>query len=91
MRINALDGLTALGVPGDVPHPARHGCAAPPRAAGPTIGRTDPCARIQRTVVPRPEDWRPGLENAGYWCPHDTRALPGGLQEFREALDRLTS
>ncbi|MFJ7181754.1 hypothetical protein ACIQXA_36590 [Streptomyces massasporeus] len=42
-------------------------------------------------VVPRPEDWHPGLEIAGYWCPHDPRALPGGLQEFREALDRLTS
>lgn len=30
-------------------------------------------------------DWRPGLEIAGYWWPHDTRALPGELEEFLAA------
>ncbi|GAA2294073.1 hypothetical protein GCM10010234_39510 [Streptomyces hawaiiensis] len=36
-------------------------------------------------VVPRPKDWRPGLEVAGYWWPHDTRALPGAVEEFLAA------
>lgn len=36
-------------------------------------------------VVSRPKDWRPGLEIAGYWWPHDTRALPGELEEFLAA------
>ncbi|MEU2914593.1 hypothetical protein ACFYM3_32180 [Streptomyces massasporeus] len=58
---------------------------------GPRSGELTRVHGFSGQVVPRPEDWRPGLENAGYWCPHDTRALPGGLQEFREALDRLTS
>ncbi|EFL29667.1 UDP-glucose:sterol glucosyltransferase [Streptomyces viridochromogenes DSM 40736] len=36
-------------------------------------------------VVPRPGDWRPGLEIAGYWWPYDTRALPGELEDFLAA------
>ncbi|MEU7722975.1 glycosyltransferase [Streptomyces tibetensis] len=36
-------------------------------------------------VVPRPKDWRPGLEVAGYWWPHDTRALPGDVEDFLAA------
>ncbi|MFD7245820.1 glycosyltransferase [Streptomyces massasporeus] len=36
-------------------------------------------------VVSRPKDWRPGLEIAGYWWPHDTRALSGELEEFLAA------
>jgi UDP:flavonoid glycosyltransferase YjiC (YdhE family) len=36
-------------------------------------------------VVPRPKDWRPGLEIAGYWWPHDTRTLPGELEDFLAA------
>ncbi|MEH0416530.1 glycosyltransferase [Streptomyces sp. B21-083] len=34
-------------------------------------------------VVPRPRDWRPGLDVAGYWWPYDTRPdLPRELEEF---------
>ncbi|WP_406065419.1 glycosyltransferase [Streptomyces sp. NBC_01077] len=38
-------------------------------------------------VVPRPHDWRPGLEIAGYWWPHDPpRAeLPTRLRDFLDA------
>ncbi|GAA2516984.1 glycosyltransferase [Streptomyces levis] len=36
-------------------------------------------------VVPRPRDWRPGLDVAGYWWPHDTRRLPAELEEFLAA------
>ncbi|MEU0194629.1 glycosyltransferase [Streptomyces afghaniensis] len=36
-------------------------------------------------VVPRPRDWRPGLEIAGYWWPYDPRALPRELEEFLAA------
>ncbi|MEU0729099.1 glycosyltransferase [Streptomyces sp. NPDC006140] len=36
-------------------------------------------------VVPRPRDWRPGLEIAGYWWPHDTRELPRDVEEFLAA------
>ncbi len=36
-------------------------------------------------VVPRPGDWRPGLDIAGYWWPHDTRTLPGEVEEFLAA------
>ncbi|MEU1011646.1 glycosyltransferase [Streptomyces sp. NPDC005890] len=34
-------------------------------------------------VVPRPGDWRPGLEVDGYWWPYDTETqLPRQLEEF---------
>lgn len=34
-------------------------------------------------VVPRPGDWRPGLDLAGYWWPYDgDRRLPPELEEF---------
>ncbi|MGC5039818.1 glycosyltransferase [Streptomyces sp. DT190] len=33
-------------------------------------------------VVPRPRDWRPGLDVAGYWWPYDTRRLPAEVEEF---------
>ncbi|WP_371749211.1 glycosyltransferase [Streptomyces sp. NBC_00280] len=34
-------------------------------------------------VVPRPRDWRPGLDVSGYWWPYDTRPqLPSQLEEF---------
>ncbi|MFE6196208.1 glycosyltransferase [Streptomyces sp. NPDC057838] len=36
-------------------------------------------------VVPRPRDWRPGLDLAGYWWPYDTRRLPAELEEFLAA------
>ncbi|MGW1952664.1 glycosyltransferase [Streptomyces sp. NPDC001920] len=37
-------------------------------------------------VVPRPRDWRPGLEVAGYWWPYDGDAqLPGELRDFLDA------
>ena len=38
-------------------------------------------------VVPRPGDWRPGLDVAGYWWPHDPPGgqLPSGLQDFLDA------
>lgn len=36
-------------------------------------------------VVPRPRDWRPGLEMAGYWWPYDTRELPADVEEFLAA------
>ncbi|MEU3830932.1 glycosyltransferase [Streptomyces sp. SID486] len=38
------------------------------------------------SVVPRPGDWRPGLEVSGYWWPYDTGApLPPRLAEFLDA------
>ncbi|WP_405982721.1 glycosyltransferase [Streptomyces sp. NBC_00158] len=37
-------------------------------------------------VVPRPRDWRPGLEVSGYWWPHDGAArLPRELEDFLAA------
>lgn len=61
-------------------------------AAGPTTARR---ARERRgwpvmygfspMVVPRPEDWRPGLDPVGYWWPHDPRELPPTVQEFLQA------
>lgn len=37
-------------------------------------------------VVPRPRDWRPGLDVSGYWWPYDTRPqLPPQLTEFLDA------
>jgi UDP:flavonoid glycosyltransferase YjiC (YdhE family) len=37
-------------------------------------------------VVARPRDWRPGLDVAGYWWPHDGGTpLPDDLREFIEA------
>ncbi|MFF2194651.1 glycosyltransferase [Streptomyces sp. NPDC058157] len=34
-------------------------------------------------VVPRPRDWRPGLEVSGYWWPHETTGeLPPDLVDF---------
>ncbi|MFE1440426.1 glycosyltransferase [Streptomyces sp. NPDC058739] len=37
-------------------------------------------------VVPRPRDWRPGLDMAGYWWPYDDRArLPDAVREFLAA------
>ncbi|MFD3514733.1 glycosyltransferase [Streptomyces sp. NPDC058657] len=34
-------------------------------------------------VVPRPRDWRPGLNVCGYWWTHDTtRQLPPELEDF---------
>ncbi|MGW2485947.1 glycosyltransferase [Streptomyces sp. NPDC001606] len=39
------------------------------------------------SVVPRPRDWRPGLEVSGYWWPYDTpdSRLPQQLEEFLDA------
>ncbi|MEG3630715.1 glycosyltransferase [Streptomyces poriticola] len=36
-------------------------------------------------VVPRPRDWRPGLDIAGYWWPHETGGLPQALEDFLTA------
>ncbi|MFH8796545.1 glycosyltransferase [Streptomyces sp. NPDC017941] len=36
-------------------------------------------------VVPRPHDWRPGLDVVGYWWPHDTGRLPADLEDFLAA------
>ncbi|MFF8942011.1 glycosyltransferase [Streptomyces sp. NPDC014864] len=37
-------------------------------------------------VVPRPRDWRPGLEVCGYWWPYDRDGrLPTALEEFLDA------
>jgi sterol 3beta-glucosyltransferase len=38
-------------------------------------------------VVPRPRDWRPGLDIAGYWWPYDALEpqLPGELRDFLDA------
>ncbi|WP_221350974.1 glycosyltransferase [Streptomyces beigongshangae] len=37
-------------------------------------------------VVPRPRDWRPGLDVAGYWWPYDRDPrLPDGLRDFLDA------
>lgn len=37
------------------------------------------------TVVPRPRDWRPGLDPVGYWWPHDPRRLPDAVEDFLAA------
>ncbi|MFJ8330337.1 glycosyltransferase [Streptomyces sp. NPDC094437] len=37
-------------------------------------------------VVPRPRDWRPGLDITGYWWPYDGAAqLPPALRDFLDA------
>ncbi|MET8978428.1 glycosyltransferase [Streptomyces sp. NPDC004539] len=37
-------------------------------------------------VVPRPTDWRPGLDVTGYWWPYDTATrLPPHVQDFLDA------
>lgn len=38
-------------------------------------------------VVPRPRDWRPGLDVSGYWWPYDGPGpqLPPALQDFLDA------
>ncbi|MFJ8079139.1 glycosyltransferase [Streptomyces sp. NPDC096205] len=37
-------------------------------------------------VVPRPRDWRPGLDIAGYWWPYDADAgLPAEVRAFLDA------
>ncbi|MVO85570.1 glycosyltransferase [Streptomyces sp. p1417] len=36
-------------------------------------------------IVPRPHDWRPGLDVVGYWWPHDTGRLPADLEDFLAA------
>ncbi|MFJ5775464.1 glycosyltransferase [Streptomyces sp. NPDC093094] len=37
-------------------------------------------------VVPRPHDWRPGLDISGYWWPYDTGArLPVAVRDFLAA------
>ncbi|MEU1511638.1 glycosyltransferase [Streptomyces sp. NPDC005811] len=37
-------------------------------------------------LVPRPHDWRPGLDITGYWWPYDReRHLPAALREFLDA------
>ncbi|MFE0451188.1 glycosyltransferase [Streptomyces sp. NPDC058914] len=37
-------------------------------------------------LVPRPRDWRPGLDITGYWWPYDREsALPSGVREFLDA------
>ncbi|MEU1182949.1 glycosyltransferase [Streptomyces sp. NPDC005820] len=37
-------------------------------------------------LVPRPRDWRPGLDITGYWWPYDSeRQLPSALREFLDA------
>ncbi|MDT0309551.1 glycosyltransferase [Streptomyces sp. DSM 44917] len=45
------------------------------------------CYGFSPTVVPRPADWRPGLEVVGYWWPRRPTGWepPPGLQEFLEA------
>ncbi|MFJ6125388.1 glycosyltransferase [Streptomyces griseoviridis] len=41
---------------------------------------------FSRLVVPRPRDWRPGLEVTGYWWPYDgERRLPAEVEEFLDA------
>ncbi|MFF5703838.1 glycosyltransferase [Streptomyces sp. NPDC012794] len=38
---------------------------------------------FSEVVVPRPRDWRPGLDVCGYWWPHDAdRRLPPELEDF---------
>ncbi|GCD95792.1 nucleotide disphospho-sugar-binding domain-containing protein [Embleya hyalina] len=61
-------------------------------AAGPTTARR---ARERRgwsvvygyspIVVPRPADWRPGLDPVGYWWPYDSRELPATVEDFLRA------
>lgn len=38
-------------------------------------------------VVPRPRDWRPGLDITGYWWPHDPQQaeLPARLRDFLDS------
>ncbi|UUA11125.1 MULTISPECIES: glycosyltransferase [Streptomyces] len=66
----------------------RHGMTLPGLTA---IRRAHERARwpvlhgFSEAVVPRPRDWRPGLEIAGYWWPYDTRTLPPEVEEFLAA------
>ncbi|WP_425528073.1 glycosyltransferase [Yinghuangia seranimata] len=34
------------------------------------------------TIVPRPRDWRPGLDPVGYWWTYDQRRLPDEVEDF---------
>ncbi|MER5299327.1 glycosyltransferase [Streptomyces lasiicapitis] len=36
-------------------------------------------------IVPRPADWRPGLDVVGYWWPYDMGQLPAELEDFLDA------
>ena len=64
---------------------ARARLGLPRRAApGPRRGRV--LHGFSPLVVPRPRDWRPDLEVAGYWWPYDGEAhLPSELRDFLDA------
>ncbi|MFI7407057.1 glycosyltransferase [Streptomyces sp. NPDC049627] len=54
------------------------------RARGTGAGRV--LHGFSSLVVPRPRDWRPHLEVAGYWWPYDGEApLPSELRDFLDA------
>lgn len=56
-------------------------------AKGPRSCRRGPVLHgFSPLMVPRPRDWRPGLDITGYWWPYDTdRQLPSVLREFLDA------
>ncbi|MFD9593689.1 glycosyltransferase [Kitasatospora sp. NPDC059973] len=61
----AADRLFAPAV-----HGLRHRLGLPPRGIARTRRAHPVLHGFSPTVVPRPADWRPGLEVAGYWWPH---------------------
>nr|WP_261994077.1 glycosyltransferase [Streptomyces sp. t39] len=63
----------------------RHGLAAPDPSRPPRVRTV--LHGYSELVVPRPRDWPPGLEVAGYWWPPDTGRLPAELEEFLAAGD----
>ncbi|MDX3456986.1 glycosyltransferase [Streptomyces sp. ME02-8801-2C] len=63
-----------LGLPHHTPGAARR---ARERQGWPVLHGFSPL------VVPRPRDWRPGLDICGYWWPYDTQPqLPPEVEEF---------
>ncbi|MGI5380265.1 glycosyltransferase [Streptomyces sp. CA-251387] len=58
----------------------------PARRAAPGTRRGRVLHGFSPLVVPRPRDWRPDLEVAGYWWPYDGEAhLPSELRDFLDA------
>ncbi|MER5744718.1 glycosyltransferase [Streptomyces sp. NPDC002225] len=73
----------------------RHRLDLPPASAAGTRRRRErdnwPVLHgFSPTLVPRPSDWRPGLEVVGNWWPHHDPAarLPAEVEDFLSAGDR---
>lgn len=74
----------------DAARDVRDGLGLPPRSLATTRRARDrrgwPVLHgFSPHIVPRPADWRPGLDVVGYWWPHDTGHLPPHLEDFLAA------